>query len=513
MVLGVLILMPGAYGAFSVFHFAEDWVTARSFAEMTIVASLALYFWGHRASGLLLAMAALLIHPLMALPGVLLIACMCVPLWMSLTAAIAGVATVVGISVWSVQEPGVSGLLAVMDPTWLQTVRERSQFLFLDLWRVKDWAQNLMALPSLALTALLLPRLRRWAWAAMAVGTLGFAVASVATLIGPLAILIQGQAWRWSWISSYSAITLIVPTALAIARDQTLRWPLALLFIAAWTFAPLWGCICLTALLLLSLPRRRYTPARASALRLAAVLTTGSLCLWNVKLQWGSLMASGPMFADSQSAWRQLFSVQLLALLVSAAFLHWICRQRSVRRLAILQFCLLIGLTRLIPFSMTELNRDGTPHAREVFAEWREIIAPDQAVFVAPAHNSPSFAWFTLERPSYLTVDQSSGVVFSRAAAIEVRRRSEVLRPIMSPDWQLLSNFAKPASAAGARKGVALTRDSLALICRDPILDFVIAQGDIGIEPLRRANQEPWRGWNLYRCRVRPADAHGSDTA
>jgi len=349
----------------------------------------------------------------------------------------------------------------------------------------------------------------------MAVGAAGFAVASAATLIGPVALLLQGQAWRWSWITAFSAIMLIVPTALAMYRDRTLGWPAALLLISAWTFTPLWGCLCLAALLLCCIPRIREATSVGAVLRVCAPLATFAICAWNLKTRSSSVALLGHSLTDWVTARHQLFAVQLLLLLASAAVFFWICRPRSARSLVLVQAVLFLGLVHWLPSSLIDLNRDGTPYARAVFADWRNIIAPDQTVFIAPAHNSPSFAWFTLERPSYLTVDQSSGVVFSRAAALEVRRRSEVLRPVMSPDWQLLSNFGKPASATGATGALALHPSTLDLICGDPLLDFVVAQGDIGVEPLRQVDREPWRGWNLYSCvarRSRPA-ALSSDPA
>ena len=117
--------------------------------------------------------------------------------------------------------------------------------------------------------------------------------------------------------------------------------------------------------------------------------------------------------------------------------------------------------------------------------------------------NSAGFAWFTLERPSYLTVDQSSGVVFSRATALEVRRRSQVLLPLMDPDWRLLSNMTQVHSEGGKSSTSVrpLTRERLTSVCRDQQLNFVVAEENIGFEPKRHA-RPGGRDWYLYDCRV-----------
>ena len=143
---------------------------------------------------------------------------------------------------------------------------------------------------------------------------------------------------------------------------------------------------------------------------------------------------------------------------------------------------LLCASLLLSPSAWRDGGVDGTRPAVKEFADWRSAIPPEDNVLVVPARNAATFAWFTLERPSYLTVDQSSGVVFSRATALEVHRRSEVLRPLMDPDWRLLSNMRKAHSGAGTAVSSAptLTRERLISICTDPALNFVVAKEDLG---------------------------------
>ena len=53
----MLIVTVGGYGAYDVFHTAEDWLTARSCAEALVVTALLFYFIGMRAVGLSIAAA------------------------------------------------------------------------------------------------------------------------------------------------------------------------------------------------------------------------------------------------------------------------------------------------------------------------------------------------------------------------------------------------------------------------------------------------------------------------
>jgi hypothetical protein len=137
------------------------------------------------------------------------------------------------------------------------------------------------------------------------------------------------------------------------------------------------------------------------------------------------------------------------------------------------------------------------------FSDWEKAIPPTSAVLVTPARDVGAFVWFTLGRPNYLAVDQSAGVVFSRDTALEVQRRSQILLPLMDPNWKILTKLR--AAAAGERKSEApirpLTALSLKRVCSDSQLAFVISPENIGFDQLRHENAGAWKGWNLYDCR------------
>jgi len=137
------------------------------------------------------------------------------------------------------------------------------------------------------------------------------------------------------------------------------------------------------------------------------------------------------------------------------------------------------------------------------FADWENVIPPTSTVFVTPSHDVGTFVWFTLARPNYLALDQSSGVVFSRTTALEVRRRSEVLFPLMDPEWKILSKLR--GKSGGRRKNEVtthpLTAENLIQVCADLQLGFVISAENVGFDPLRHEHAGAWKDWNLYDCR------------
>lgn len=502
----LLIITVGAYGAYGVFRYAEDWVTARSLAEALVITALALYFRGARVIGLLLACAAVFMHPLMALPGVLLLICLWCSRRMSIIGAAAGVLASLAVALNALRPSSTGHFFTVMDADWLEVVRERSQFLFLQLWSFADWLQNARPFMSLTLSAIAIgdPRVRKLCTSAMLVGATGLAVALIASLIGPVSVLLQGQAWRWVWVTGFTSVLLLAPTILAVWRDQNCGRLCSILMISAWALPPLAGAACMACAVVLWLLRIRIDARTTMLLHWVAVALAAVVVVWLIytaSAAWSRPPAAGreplPM-----AFIRCIFGVQIFSVAIFGCLAYWLRANRPLPELWVTCGALVAISALMLPGAFRDTARDGIPAEIEKFRDWRLAIPPDSNVFVVPAHNSAAFAWFTLERPSYLTVDQSSGVVFSRATALEVRRRSQVLLPLMDPDWTLLSNMRRSHGGAAASSSPrALTRERFIKLCSDPELNFVVAKENIGFQPIRHTPPGNWRDWYLYDCR------------
>ena len=166
--------------------------------------------------------------------------------------------------------------------------------------------------------------------------------------------------------------------------------------------------------------------------------------------------------------------------------------------IALIACCALV-----LPAAFTDVAQVGEAAAVREFKDWRRAIPPNSNVLVVPTPMSASFAWFTLGRPSYLSADQSSGVVFSRDTAIEVRRRAAAVQALWYTNWHLESRKRAPHGHAPilSADSLPLTRETLVRICRDPELDFVVAKENVGFEPLPHPHNGGWKDWGLYDCR------------
>jgi hypothetical protein len=503
----VLVVTVGSYGAYDVFNFSENYLTARSLAEALVVTAFACHFKGMPRLGLSIAVGALLVHPLMALPGLLLLVCLWLPLRLGVLAAAAGILTVLGVALAAVHVSSIARFITVVDAGWLEIVRQRSQFVFLQLWSFSDWGRNARPFVSLTLSAIAIPdeRIRKLSAVAIIVGISGLAVAAIAGLIGPVALLLQGQAWRWVWVTGFVGALLMVPTVFRVWEDERCGALGAILIVAGWSFADVDSTTCLSLALILWLVRAHISDRSARYLRWTAVAFGIVIAAWILANSW--TITSSPFHAGREplpiQRIRSIAGLQIPALVLFFAFWYWI---RSGRPLSVVSgVCLaLLGTSLFIfPASFSQIGSIGSASEIEEFADWRGKIPAASNVYVANGKDSGAFAWFTLGRPSYLSIDQSAGVIFSRATAFEVERRSAFLLPLMDPDWKLLSRIRERASAKDKSRLPALrtlTSAGLIEICRDSNLGYLIAQEDVGFEPVRHNHSGLWNGWNLYDC-------------
>lgn len=504
----MLVITTGYYGSYEIFQYSEDYLTARSMGEAMVAASLACHFSGRSRFGLWIAIGALFIHPLMALPGVLLLICLWLPIRHAVIGSLAGIFAILSIAIAALIAPPSTHLFTILDPAWLEVVRERSQFLFLKYWTTRDWELNARPFVSLVVTALAIhdERIRKLCVAAMLVGASGLAVAFISSAIGPVAILLQGQTWRWVWITGFVSVVLLAPTVLQVWRDEKCGPACAVLLVAAWTCSGVDGLACTEAALILWLVRSHISDRAAWYLRWAAAGASVLIVAWILAKFWThALPASGETSREPAltARIRGLFGLGIPAVLLAGLFWYWIVGNRSVVAATLASAALLGVSACILPGTFKQLGTVGTPAAIEEFSDWRNAIPQFSNVLIVPPRTSASFAWFTLERTSYLSVDQSAGVIFSRATALEVQRRSEVLRPLIDPDWEILTDITERRE--GKRKGPAssrpLTPQALIGICADPQLGFVIAKEALGFDSIRHTHAGTWIDWSLYDCR------------
>lgn len=504
-----LLIIAGDYGGSGVFRISEQYLTARLPAEALIVTALACHVRGRRGLGLVLAIGALFVHPLIALPGLLMVVCLWLPNRISIGATIVGVMATLVIAIAATFLPPDFHFLTVMDPAWLEVVRERSQFLFLTLWSVRDWNVNVQPFFYLAFTAIALPdpRVRRLCLAAALVGVAGLAVALIGSLIGPVAILVQGQAWRWVWITVFTSAVLLPAAALEVWRDAKCGPLCVILLVSGWTLSAVDGTACVSLALILWLARANINARAALWLRWVSAALGIAIVAWIAAKSWAVSPSGSAPSVVAQI--RDIFGLRVPAVLLSG-LVWWSIRTRRTIWVPTILAAILAALSIYIfPAAFKQSRILASASDIEEFSDWVNAIPPASTVLVAPTHDVGAFVWFTLGRPNYLALDQSAGVVFSRATALEVKRRSEVMLPLMDPNWKIMTSLRANSRSRRMVEETTrpLTAESLNQVCADPQLGFVISPKDVGFDALRHTRAGAWKDWKLYDCHyVRSAE-------
>jgi hypothetical protein len=498
--LALLFALPAHYGYESVFHYAESFLTARIWAESLVLLGLAATLKGRGGLAVAAILGACLLHPIMALPGVMFLAAYhwqrhwkWLPLLLMLALAVAGA-------------------LPKMDAAWIELVQKRAPFVFIERWRWQEWVEPFTWIGILLAAARGIAPARNAFFALALTGAAGLGLAVIATLT-QAALFVQAQPWRSLWLLKVCGLLALVALFMERWRRSAAdRWLLAGFAAAALTAGSLGGATAMVlALLANSLWRREVPPvlprwvAPGAVLALFAVLLETLLAL----LQQGSYLLEriqGALSPGTHWPVGDLASVFYgpLALLLAplAVILVLVAGRRPAAGIGAALIFLAaasFGWYRADDLLQNHLFR--TTQARPFDRE----IPPDATVYW---QDNFLYAWFLLGQGNYASIQQSVGVVFSRQTAQETRRRLARIAAFSQTDSDIgPDGRLRPANELRSQPSPQAA--DLAALCQDPILHSVILRQALGApghptwaDPLGNGT------WYLHRCedfRFRPA--------
>jgi hypothetical protein len=480
--IGLLIVVPGNYGGSRIFSYAEGFLTARLPAEALSLLAIWLFLRGNAVACAICLAIAMLLHPLMAFPAGILVAL----LWTQHRfgarpllglMAVGAIVAVIGAYVLGLPEP-------IMESRWLAVTELRSGFLFLDRWQALDWNYTLQSIATLAIAASLLRAtdLGRVAYATLLLGLAGLALTALTTFAWHLHILIEGQAWRWLWLSRFLSIAALPIVLLQLWRTSDTGRSTALLLAAGWLFiaplsmrsAPLHLVGAALTLLALTvwLGRARLDASQARTILLGGKLILAAVAvasLITISLAWSMASSANLDTPGVAGDLRNLIRLTTPAIFLVAGAAWVVMYLWTPARGAGIALVGILLMLAAIPRGLeawTAQRYSGANNA--AFADWRAQMPPNSQVFW---YEHLQETWFLLERPSYLTRSQMGGVVFSHELVDEFVRRALVLAPVIDPNFWLVSDEFKPN---------IFTREIVGEICRDPELNFIVAYDDLG---------------------------------
>lgn len=497
-VLGVTVLLaiPGFYGADRIFACLEPFVTPRMGAEALVLAGLAAA-WSNRprlAWGLVVA--ALFVHPVMAAAGLAALSFLHIGshrprLALGVTAGGALVLLAAGRVL-------PNGPWGTFDPQWLAAVLERSPYVFLSQWPLDDWGRAAIPLATLALGARLLTeqRARLLCQVTLSTALAGLLLTLVAVDTARLVLFTQLQPWRWQWLAVVVA-ALLAPGIAADGWRQSYAARIAVaLLVAGWSFGSGTFALASSLAAVAALTLEKYAVRREWRLLVYGAVGFALLAL-------ASRIASNLLFLEVHFADPQIppwirkmaavagdGSVPIALVLLATWLAHPIRIRAPLAILALLVAGLCIGL---FPDSWRRWTHQQFPPAlTRQFAPWRALIPAGSNVFWSEV---PLGTWELLDRPSYISVAQTSGMLFSRTAAMELVRRSEALSQVVPPQAYL--------SFSGDGAGIGPSLLQLSRACATGEFEFLVTGARLPWRPVAQLPREVWhssRGLGLYRC-------------
>lgn len=501
------------YGGFSVFSYAESFVTARLAAEAIALWALAAAVEHRSVQALVLTACSLLMHPLIGiwvlLPTLLLT--------MRLRHAAILMAAGSGLlPLLMFVNIGPEKFVARFDAAWLWLLHDgQVPYLFLDTWTHKDIQQTLFATGSVALAALCSPPQIRHFWQrlvllAIPAFTLTWALGSLLHSV----LITQLQPWRILWVLQVLQWPALA-SCLTTQRERTL----AVFFLAA---------------LVLSYISSRQDSEDWMGYLLLALAPGLPIILWNRQ-------AGGQ--SDVQLRLRMACRICLIALTAGLVW-HWLGRLHAylfdtsvvkgfvffnvlppalaislacgglltprIRRTMLL-VCAVIGMELGLlffdarrPLEMQEMACTGAPDCRNAV---RPLIPQGSMVYWEDddGFSGAQSSWFFAETATYVSGFQSSSRAFSRQLALEDERRRRVINGLPPRQDAPSSKDAFAMDAAFARVDQhdikrSLDLDGLRRVCQDPALDYIVASAHYA--QYRPTQLQSFRTQYIYACPV-----------
>jgi hypothetical protein len=505
----VLIAVPGDYGSDRIFTCIEPFLTPRMAGEALVLGSLAAALWQRKALAVSLGIAGVLVHPIMAMAG----ACALVLLYLGKSKPLfTGGAAIVGfIALATAAFVMPAGEWGRFDAHWLALVENRSPYLFIAHWQIDDWSRAAVTLATLGVGFRVLPNDRARTLSLIALTTVltGLALTFVACDLLHLVFLTQLQPWRWQWLGTVVAAVLlpeIVRTLwqnAATEEQTTEQRTTALLLISAWVFgSDAYALFASTAALAALVLLRKLKPSEARWVFLGACGLGVIAVAWRVAT---NLEFTDAYYLDPNiPLWLRRASSFMhdgTAPIAAVALAFWLARRG---RTALILVGALAGAGCLASFPQiwtSWTTREFPPQQLARFAGFRERIPPGAEVFWP---ESPVAVWVLLQRPSYLSVIQTSGMVFSRRSALELERRADALAGAIN------SGSFMSWSAGTA---MTLSQQQLKQTCDTGAFEYLVTAADLGVAPIAEVPSvlgPASKKIRLYHC---PAPAPAMEAA
>ena len=453
---GVVLLNP-AYGAMRVFGYGEPFATPRIFAEALVLLAVAALLRDRNTRCFVLLVAALLVHPLMALSGV------AVALLVSVRdkRRLAVPAVILVMSVGTLAGQGVepfARMLTSFDTDWFDAVAQRLPFALLSRWDAGSYVGLVLPVLSLVLYRRRANvAVRSTLDAVMVVSALSVAVSWFGADVWRNVFVVNVQIWRSLWLLMLVGNAVTVPVLLALpnqsAAKRFLSVAVCLTIAESWIRFPAYasGVVAILASAIAAYEYRDLRTLPRSIGTALAVVACIAIAL-DLAAVWSFVSERTGDDYSRINALAVWLAVGTICVCV------WLSRHTPIVQgvLSVLALCL--ALYNVDRRSAWTRFVETDEHKQELSA----FVANQQRVYW---ENGLGLLWLKLGKPSYYSCMQGAGVMFFRQTALEYQRRGSVLSILNTadfadPEGDLCLKKQRPA------KGQPVDRPAIISVCR-----------------------------------------------
>ncbi|MCI1091831.1 hypothetical protein MOQ21_10955 [Stenotrophomonas maltophilia] len=432
-----LIVMPTGYGSYSIFAYAEPFLTARPIAEALSLIALGLLIRRHSIWAIIALGIAGGLHPLQALGAAIVAWCWLVMqdrrwLWALLAA--------IPVCILGIAKVGpFSGLFTMIDPDWMELLLQLSDNIFLSHWEVRDWCivvTDFYLVYRLSRCVPIDSPLSTLCKAVMAAFAVGLTLSLLLADMLQLALPAGAQFWRVLWVVHWFAMAGLPWVLWDQWQRQPKDWVAIILMVAivgtgasvSRTTLP-WAVLGLIPLSI-AWP---YVSAKVGR-SIRGFMLVGLIAILVVALFRYQFSAWLVFKALGSSLERVRQDVVILGYPLIAgslvALLAWIY-SRSGRNLGAA-----LGVLSLIALGGAVYLWDSrSPWSRVVEVSagqdvFGEHVPLDSTVYWYSAEPSPLGPWLVLGRASYFNIFQMAGQVFNRGTSFAGIQRQLQIGPV-----------------------------------------------------------------------------------
>jgi hypothetical protein len=491
------------FGGQHVFHINEWFLTPRIAANAFVVWGLERLLAGRTGQAWLLVLLALPLHPLMAFPGVLILAgwlavthlrCRNLLACLSLTA--------LAVTALLLDRSFASRLLGQMDGVWRDSIHRVNPYHFPLSWRVEDWVRVALSLTvglAVAWNFRERAQIRCLLLVMSGVAILGV-VGGILACFLPYALPLQGQPWRWLWPLELALYPLVFLTAQRLWTAQHTAGRLAVLGLLAFLDGTTW--------------EHPFLILLASSMALFGIVVWRGLSAqprvadWAVRAAVFTFVLTMPLWTVFKVGLMAVFRQQLLSLLEPVEMLTLLATLIDPWcRLALL-IGVLVVLGRLIApgwrllaacsgvcatacLLFVVLPKTHAYKDQRALGRTDENFVADYLAQVRDPKSTPmiywpsrniAFIWFDLRANIYLEYPhQIAGNIFNAGTAREAARRTQLIKKFEMERLRKERIIYSPWMWAQFQAVFQMTEsepapqvDDLLELCREERLDFAV---------------------------------------